>query len=357
MERLFLFLTLATLSLALSEHPINKRVLPTNENCDPAEVCRKGDWIDRNIADCKYERSLLHFLTCDAQNDHLGSWIVDEAVGDRCKPSSGKRFTCGASGTSTRCVCSDTNIFYNPGPNKCKCQYWPPEDIGANSPAFCTGYYIGGTSGLHHWACCNNCDDPNSQSCDGTTWQGGSPNSYCGRCGQNNGGGREKYYFNCGNCDDQNTCLNFCNSKIGGILTKPGLCWVWLDCFKGCCLRIATQPRNKRDVSELSFCGDTVCSESETPSTCPADCCYQINSDNCTIRNNCTPECCQTSSCCLNNEDDDNSNNIDPSNSNNQGGNNLSDNDSDSNMATAIGVPMGVSILLIIASVVISTAP
>ena len=66
----------------------------------------------------------------------------------------------------------------------CKCQYWPPEDPGVNTPAFCTGYYTGGTSGFHHWACCNNCND-STNTCDGDEWQGGSTKNYCGECGQN----------------------------------------------------------------------------------------------------------------------------------------------------------------------------
>ena len=346
MEKVFLILISVTLSLALSDHSINKRVLPTNENCDPAaEVCRKGDWIDRSIADCEYERSFRHPISCDAQNDHPGSWTVDEADGDRCKPSSGKRFTCGAQGTNTRCVCSDTNILMLKF-NECRCQYWPPEFIGVHSPAFCTGYYTGGTSGLHHWACCNNCNDAADQSCDGMTWQGGSPNSYCGQCGQNTGGGRVKYSFNCGSCDNQNSCASKCDAKN---LDHAGLCWEWLDCFKSCCLDTATQPRNKRDVSEHSFCGDTLCSGSETPSTCPADCCYQINSDNCTRGTTCLPECCQISSCCLHEDDDNPTNNIDPSGNNNPSNNN--NYGSSNNKAITIVVPMGVSILLLIVSI------
>ena len=334
MKKAFLLLILATASCALSEHSINKRVLPTNKNCDPAtKVCRKGDWIDSNIADCKYKRSGRHPITCDAINDRITSWTVDKAVGDRCKPRSGKRFTCGAQGTNTRCVCSDTNLAYKKtrGFNQCRCQYWPSEDIGAHSPAFCTGYYTGGKSRLHHWACCNNCNDPTSQSCDGTTWQGGSSNSYCGRCGQNTGGGREKYYFNCGSCDNQNSCSSFCHNKH---LDHAGLCWKWLDCFKGCCFKTATQPRIERDVSELSFCGDTVCSGSETPSSCPADCCYQINSKNCTSGSTCSPECCHSPTCCLNED-------------NNHGGN---------NKAVAIGVPIGVGIFLLIMIVITTLA-
>ena len=37
-------------------------------------------------------------------------------------------------------------VLHNPGPNTCKCQYWPSQDIGVNMPAFCTGYYTGGQS-------------------------------------------------------------------------------------------------------------------------------------------------------------------------------------------------------------------
>ena len=295
------------------KHKIDKRVLPTDENCDPESgKCRKGDWIAQNIADCKYDRSLLHPFSCDAEGDHLFSWIVDVAKGDRCIPKSGTRFRCGASGTNTRCVCSDTNWFYNPGFNECRCQYWPPQDVGSNSPAFCTGYYTGGTSrssgisgdGVHHWACCNNCNDPTPNTCDAHTWQGGSTISYCGSCGQNTGGGREKYFFNCGNCNNQQTCAEKCRSH-----DSAGSCWKWLDCFQGCCLKSTTQPQAniKRDIAELSFCGDSICSENESPTSCPSDCCYQMNSMNCTRNpNECSPQCCQTSNCCLEVDDQEN---------------------------------------------------
>ena len=299
----FLFiLGLPILTYALNEHVINKRVLPINKNCDPnSGACRKGDWIAENIADCEYDRSLFHPFSCDAQNDAWSSWTVDVAQDDRCKPVSGKRFTCGAAGTNTRCVCSDTNLAYNPGINTCQCQYWPNKDVGAHSPAFCTGYYTGGTSTVHHWACCNNCNDPTSNTCNSNTWQGGSSGDYCGSCGQNTGGGRVKYYFNCGSCDDQQACSSKCDSKGYDF---PGACWKWLDCFKGCCLASATQPRNKRDVSDITFCGDDVCSGNETPDSCPGDCCYKMNSANCTSDvSKCTPECCHAPTCCL--EEDD----------------------------------------------------
>jgi len=331
MEKAFLLLSLATLICALNE---NKRVLPTNKNCDPSvQICKKGDWINEDVADCKYDRFGSHFFSCDAQNDHIFSWTVDTAVGDRCIPASGKRFACGAPGTNTRCVCSDTNPL-DLEINACKCQYWPPEDVGAHSPAFCTGYYMGGTSGIsghgvHHWACCNNCNDPTPNTCEATTWQGGSSISYCGPCGQNTGGGQVEYYFNCGNCDDQRYCSNFCDDLGLDIIL---LCWRWLECFRGCCLNKATQPRNKRDISEHSFCGDTICSGNETPSSCPADCCYQVNSNNCTSGSSCSPQCCLAPNCCLNEEN----------------------NDSGNNQAVAIGVPIGVGILLLIVIIIVA---
>ena len=209
MKVLFL-LSLVTLTCALSEHTINKRVLPINTNCDPnSGTCRKGDWVAQHIAACKQPKK--YWLNCGAKGK-LVSWIVDVAVDDTCKPVSGKRFKCGEEGTNTRCVCSDTNKFHTPFKfNSCQCQYWPLEDVGAHSPAFCTAYYMGGTFRLHHWACCNNCNDSDPGSCNvAKTWQGGSRISYCGSCGTNTGSGRVEYYFNCGSCSTQKDCSDYC---------------------------------------------------------------------------------------------------------------------------------------------------
>ena len=181
---------------AKKEHSLSKRILPSSPYCDPRnQVCRKGDWTPEKVADCRYTGP----ITCDAQNDAAISWTVDVAVGNKCVPKSGLQFRCGAPGTDTRCVCSDTNPLYNPEFNSCQCQYWPAEDLGTSNPAHCIGYYLGGRSEYHHWACCNNCNDP-SNTCDAVTWQGGSSQSYCSNCGRNTGGGRIKYYFNCGSC-------------------------------------------------------------------------------------------------------------------------------------------------------------
>lgn len=290
------------------EHALSKRVLPTNLNCDPfSEVCRKGDWIATNIADCKYERSFYHPFVCTAQHKVWYSWIVDVAKGDRCKPISGEKFQCGASGTNTRCVCSDTNLIFHRGFNKCRCQYWPSYDPGRELPGFCTGYYTGGTSSLHHWACCNNCNDSSSRSCDGYTWQGGTKSSYCGACGQSTGGGRVKNYFNCGSCSYQKACEKICNRMVS---TRPGFCWKWLECFKGCCFSIAQQPddiskENRTKTGTIvTFCGDGTCDDgTETSSTCPIDCCSQINATCVSDTQVCTPACCQTPDCCTNSFD------------------------------------------------------
>lgn len=290
-KKMFKFLGyILLLSLSIYDvKSLSKRVLPTNENCDPqSQVCRKGDWIAKYIAHCEYTGT-----SCDARNNVLISWIVDVAKGDKCIPVKGLRFNCGDTGTNTRCVCSDPKVFKN----RCKCQYWPSEDPGVNTPAFCTGYYTGGSIGIHHWACCNNCNDPTPNTCDGNEWQGGSREDYCGECGKNLGGGREKYFFNCGSCDKQQECNHYCS----GIRKRPGLCWLWLDCFKSCCLTSTLQPsRNKRAITDLSFCGDGTCGAGESPATCPSDCCYQVN-DMCAESNSniCDFECCASSSCCL----------------------------------------------------------
>ena len=271
------------------EHAHSKRALPINQECDSQnESCRKGDWIASSIADCRY----TGFLTCDAQNDVLLSWTVDVDKDDNCQPdTSNVEFTCGEAGTDTRCVCSDHKVWLN----KCKCQYWPDEDPGVTLQAPCTGHYAGGNSTVHHWACCNNCNDTNT-SCDGVTWQGGTSTSYCDPCGESTGGGTVKYYFNCGSCSQQEECRKHCD---GPIQSRSGLCWKWLDCFKGCCLAHAQQPsRRKRDI--VAFCGDGVCNIGESPTTCPVDCCYQANSECATDSSGgCVLPCCGDPSCCM----------------------------------------------------------
>ena len=104
-------------------------------------------------------------------------------------------------------------------------------------------YYLGGRSEYHHWACCNNCNDP-SNTCDAVTWQGGSSQSYCSNCGRNTGGGRIKYYFNCGSVK---------TIAVAQFETLPGLCWQWLDCFKECCIRNSGESSRKKRQIDMTI--------------------------------------------------------------------------------------------------------
>ena len=229
---------LLLIACASSKRTVTKRALPINENCDPLEgTCKKGDWVAKEIADCRFEEATSSKFTCKtAKKFPWLSWKVNVENDDECKPVRGTKLLCGKLGTHTRCVCSDNglyNIFVRKEFfNRCKCQYWPPVDIRANSPAFCNSFYMGGVSRVHHWACCNNCEDPNSNECGDKTWQGGSSEDYCGKCGQNTAGGEPKYSFNCGGCTTQKSCKKICNSRGLDII---GLCWKWMDCFKECC--------------------------------------------------------------------------------------------------------------------------
>jgi len=280
-------------SFDVNNHELVKRILPENENCDPqARTCRKGDWVSESIADCEKDQ----VFTCNAKENSIISWIVDVPTSSRgCRPVMNKRLVCGAEGTNTRCVCSS----YKAKANTCKCQYWLDENPGMLAPGFCTGYYVAGTSTVHHYACCNNCNDA-SNTCDGVTWQGGSSIDYCLSCGtRSTSTGREKYFFNCGGCDQQRNCESLCNNKFLGFGALPGLCWKWLDCFRGCCLASAQQPIHKRQTADLAFCGDTVCSGAETPSNCPTDCCYKVNPA-CSKENHvCHQTCCGDATCCI----------------------------------------------------------
>ena len=262
------------------DHVLHRRYLPDNENCDPdAGTCLKGDWLDKTIADCRYERSLG---TCSVSGSTgtVISWIVGPERNDRCQPANGKRFLCGAAGTNTRCVCSDYKIQ----PNRCRCQYWTENTPGESQPGYCITNYLGGESNVHHYACCNNCNDSAPATCDGTTYEGGSSGEYCGSCGQPTGGGRVKFTFNCASCEVQTQCRTECDQQTS---TLPGFCWKWVDCFKGCCqATVAKLQRTglKRgveqaefNISSVGFCGDGVCSESESQSLCPFDCCHRVN--------------------------------------------------------------------------------
>ena len=278
-----------------------KRELPLLLNCDPiAGTCAKGDLIDERIADC--ERGGI--TTCTPINDYPLSNVVDLPDDcyfcSSCRPVS-RTLRCGAAGTDTRCVCRKVWDYKEPVnslANQCRCQYWPKEDIRSSEPSYCTQYDHGGTSRVHFYTCCNNCNDPGDQSCAGTVYQGGGTtgNDYCGRCGVNSpaGGGRITYRFNCGSCSQQRECETKCDEIwYGATKTIPGLCPKWSGCFRGCC----TEKSRKRDTSVDEFCGDSVCQETESSKTCPIDCCPLQNPTNCTT-DDCSPACCMQPECC-----------------------------------------------------------
>ena len=151
----------------------------------------------------------------------------------------------------------------------------------------CTRYTYGGTSGVHSYTCCNNCDDKNKdKSCDSTTYHGGrSSNDYCGSCGVPSGGGREGSTFDCGSCSQQQYCGSKCDTTWGGAMKNiPGLCGAYSTCFQNCCEKSQAQigKRNTDEVVEVDdFCGDGACQSGENNSTCFIDCCKGSECNKC----------------------------------------------------------------------------
>ena len=295
------------------EFPVSRhrRQLPLKLDCNvlstaQSDRCYKGDLIDESIADCK-KTSLV--VTCDPINKGLFSTSVDvpdvNAHGVNCLPVSGKPFRCG--NADTRCVCDApvdlTSQLRRPYfVNTCRCQYWPNTDIRGSQPAVCRQYDHGGTSGVHFYVCCNNCNDVDT-SCDGDTYQGGgTTDNLCGRCGEripSEQRSRHTYTFNCGSCPLQRQCRDYCNKKHPLAKVTPGLCPKWLGCFRGCCLSINPSFRGKRSVTvnQTLFCGDNICSDGETRNNCPLDCCPSVNPTKCPS-DKCTAGCCMQTDCC-----------------------------------------------------------
>ena len=68
------------------QHRISKRMLPEDQSCDPSRgTCSKGDFVDKAIADCGYDKTLS---TCTASGKTGGiiSWVVAPDKDNRCKP-------------------------------------------------------------------------------------------------------------------------------------------------------------------------------------------------------------------------------------------------------------------------------
>ena len=225
-----------------------KRDLPLSTACDPRKLdtCHKGDLITESVADCKRmpDSSLK---MCHPINDYEFSSVVDlpdtSKNGIDCVADTSRPVTCGSPGSDTRCVCDKAFDWRRPKEtafHQCRCQYWPKIDIRKNQPSYCRQFDHGGTSGVHFYTCCNNCNDPTDRSCDGKDYQGGgSKGDYCGGCGENTpkGGGRETYAFNCVSCEQQSACEKKCNGEFYGLTAlMPGFCPRWSGCFRRCCV-------------------------------------------------------------------------------------------------------------------------
>ena len=234
MKMVLLILTLLVSVCCFSgEHDILKRTV--NTNCDPSQDCVKGDLIAVNIADCRHSDPISSF-TC--------------SLNEECIPLvEGSRFTCGDPGTTnganSRCFCRDHGIQVQ----KCRCQFWPPENETTNTVPVL----------------------PETENGPTTTMP--SP-----------------YY--CKNSSKQEQCEQICNQDEIS-------CWKQLECFKGCCVDHAAGRKRS-----LTFCGDGSCNGSEHPHSCPIDCCYQINSTCVNDIGVCTPTCCRTQQCCLESDPD-----------------------------------------------------
>lgn len=287
-----------------------KRELPLSFSCDPSITgsCYKGDLVSESVSDCERDASFFNVFTCDPINDYSLSSVVDvpdvSARGVDCVPTHGLPIRCGSPGTDTRCVCDQAYDIERLQFNECRCQYWPAVDVRMNRPSYCTQWDHGGTSGIHFYGCCNNCND-NDPSCDGQTYQGGgSTEAYCGQCGQNSplGRGRITYRYNCVSCAQQNECERKCDDLWFGLTENlPSLCPKWLGCFRGCCLKAEeVNSRRKRGTNQTveisTFCGDYVCQNGEDTTICPVDCCPQVNSE---CDEPCAPDCCLEPECCI----------------------------------------------------------
>lgn len=285
----------------------DRRVVPYIQNCDPTisdvtnkKKCLKGDWIDPSIADCEKTTGLLS--NCNPQFPRDGIWVVElpEPLGGCREAQSSKPINCTAFPDS-RCVCSSNPDAYY---NHCKCQYWPNNGAPGTDPgSVCYGYQQDG----HQWACCHGVTN-----CGTHTWQIESQSQ--DRCtDQGSSRVRETYLFNCGDC----TCLRKCSAACDNIIKKKfgtassERCGAWLTCFRGCCVKAFTgqdvrshgslrKRQSDNSPIDFEFCGDTRCnvSNNENSSTCPEDCCQEVNPSCAQSGDTCAADCCQKPSCC-----------------------------------------------------------
>jgi len=107
------------------------------------------------------------------------------------------------------------------------------EDGPSPAAGTCQEYDCGGTSGVHYYTCCNNCEGPGPHPADSPEYDGASDGNYCGACGANIGGGcTNGDPYTCGGVAGQTACNTFCNECA---ITFMGACWNWSLCFEYCC--------------------------------------------------------------------------------------------------------------------------
>ena len=181
-------------------------------------------------------------------------------------------------------------------------------------PGYCQVFKLGGKTGFHFYACCNNWnvwDESQPPSCDRMTYHIASKEKYCGSQGANLGGGEWKEnQFLCGGCDGQQNVYEYCLKQVQDI---PDNCWKFTNCFISNCRRMYQLHMAAKETG-FSFdeytqsnytlsCGDSTCSDEEDIDSCPFDCCQVVNPQVCkAMPDSCTPECCGDSGCCLVND-------------------------------------------------------
>jgi hypothetical protein len=157
-------------------------------------------------------------------------------------------------------------------------------------PGQCATYRWGGISGLHWYACCNNCNQGVS-TCDGVTYQSATSTAYCAKCGidTKKGDGTSHATYPCGGCQGQERTRKKCLSNIRSVFQIPGLCWAFAKCFKSKC----------ESVAQPETCFNLVCDAGETVDNCPTDCCGSKN-EKCdwSKSTTCVPQCCNEHTCC-----------------------------------------------------------
>ncbi|XP_060600533.1 keratin-associated protein 5-8-like [Ruditapes philippinarum] len=162
-------------------------------------------------------------------------------------------------------------------------------------PGQCATYKWGGTSGVHWYACCNNCNRSDT-SCDGKTYQSASDTKYCANCGidTKKGNGKSGATYSCGGCQGQERSRKKCLSNLRMLYKIPGLCWAFAKCFQKKC---KSQPTESTPAPDMCF--NLRCDPGEDVNNCPADCCGNEN-EKCkwSQSNTCVPKCCSESTCC-----------------------------------------------------------